>query len=562
MFLAGGGEAGALMRRLDWAATPLGSPEGWPAPLKTLVGVMLASHQPMLIVWGDAHTTLYNDGYAAMCGARHPRAMGRSFAELWHDIWDRVEPILSAAYAGEATQMDDIAFVMHRNGFPEETHFSFGYTPVRAEDGTVAGMFCACAETTAAVKSGRQTAAERERLHRLFEQSPSFVAVLEGPDHVFAFANPGYRQLVAHRDVVGRPVREALPEVAGQGFFELLDEVFRTGQGYSAHTAPLTILREPGGAPEQRYLDFVYQPMRDAVGAITGVFVEGSDVTERVKGNAALAESETRFRAMADDAPVMMWVTDAAGACLYLNRRWYEFTGQEEAQALGLGWLDAVHPDDRGWSGETFLAANARREGFRLEYRLRHTEGGYRWAIDSASPRFSADGTFLGYVGSVVDIEERRDAELALAESEERVRLAAENAEIGLWDFDPSPPPCSGRRGSRRCSASRPTCRSRWTTSMPASTRRTGRPRAPPSPPPSIPPGAPSTTSSTARSAGRTGSCAGSPPRAAACSRATGACACSAPRSTSPTARAPRPASSRPRAGSTPCSTTRRRPSS
>ena len=436
-FLAGGGEAGALMRGLDWATTPLGLPESWPQALKTLVGVMLGSRQPMLIVWGKAHTTLYNDGYAAMCGARHPAALGRPFEALWHDIWDQVEPILSAAYAGEATHRDDIAFVMHRNGYPEETHFSFGYTPVRDEAGTVTGMFCACAETTAAVTAGRQMRAERERLTRLFEQSPSFVAVLAGPDHVFAFANPAYRRLVAHRDVLGKPVREALPEIEGQGFFERLDAVYRSGETYRAYAAPVTLLREPGGTPEQRFLDFVYQPMRDASGAITDVFVEGSDVTERVQGTAALAESETRFRAMADDAPVMMWVTDAAGACLYLNRRWYEFTGQSEAQALGLGWLDAVHPDDRGWSGETFLAANARHEGFRLEYRLRHVDGAYRWAIDSASPRFSADGTFLGYIGSVVDIEERRAAELALARSEERLRLAVENAEVGLWDVDP-----------------------------------------------------------------------------------------------------------------------------
>ncbi|MFG5119173.1 PAS domain S-box protein [Methylorubrum sp. POS3] len=436
-FLSGGGETGALMRRLDWAATPLGAPEHWAPSLKTLVGVMLGSRQPMLIVWGEAHTTLYNDGYVAMCGGRHPQAMGRPFEALWHDIWDRVEPILSRAFAGEATYMDDIAFVMHRNGFPEETHFSFGYTPVPGEDGAVAGMFCTCTETTAAVKFGRQTEAERERLTRLFEQSPSFVAVVTGPNHVFAFANPAYRQLVAHRDVVGWPVREALPEIEGQGFFELLDEVYRSGESYRAHAAPVALLREPGGKPEQRYLDFVFQPMRDATGTVSGLFVEGSDVTERVRGHAALAESETRFRAMADDAPVMMWVTDAAGACLYLNRRWYEFTGQVEAQALGLGWLEAVHPDDRGWSGETFLAANARQEAFRLEYRLRHADGGYRWAIDSASPRFAADGTFLGYVGSVVDIQERRATEMALAESEERVRLAVENAEVGLWDYDP-----------------------------------------------------------------------------------------------------------------------------
>ncbi|TGN37464.1 histidine kinase, partial [Klebsiella oxytoca] len=87
--------------------------------LKTLVGVMLGSQQPMLIVWGEAHITLYNDGYAPMCGARHPHALGRPFDEVWHDIWDQVEPILSRAYAGEATHMDDISFTMHRNGYPE-----------------------------------------------------------------------------------------------------------------------------------------------------------------------------------------------------------------------------------------------------------------------------------------------------------------------------------------------------------------------------------------------------------------------------------------------------------
>lgn len=94
LFLMDGGEVGSLMRSHDWAATPLGQPEGWPQPLKTLVGVMLESRQPMLIVWGPEHTSLYNDGYAAMCGSRHPAALGRSFNELWADIWDQVEPIL------------------------------------------------------------------------------------------------------------------------------------------------------------------------------------------------------------------------------------------------------------------------------------------------------------------------------------------------------------------------------------------------------------------------------------------------------------------------------------
>ena len=181
---------------------------------------------------GTEHTTLYNDGYALMCGARHPAALGRPFDDLWHDIWDQVGPILSRAYAGESTHMDDIAFVMHRNGYPEEPHFAFGYTPVRDEMGRVAGMFCACQETTGQVLAERRSVAKRERLRQLFEQAPGFMAMLRGPEHVFELVNPAYMQLVGYRDVIGKPARQALPEVEGQGFFELLDGVYAKGEAF------------------------------------------------------------------------------------------------------------------------------------------------------------------------------------------------------------------------------------------------------------------------------------------------------------------------------------------
>jgi PAS domain S-box-containing protein len=160
------------------------------------------------------------------------------------------------------------------------------------------------------------------------------------------------------------------------------------------------------------------------------------DITARKRAEQVLRESESRFRTMADNAPVMMWVTDPDGSCTYLNQLWYAYTGQAEMEGLGLGWLDAVHPDDRGWSSETFLAANAKREPFRVEYRLQGADGQYRWFIDAAQPRLSEDGTFLGYIGSVVDIHDRKVVEDCLAETSRRLDAILDNTTQAIFLMD------------------------------------------------------------------------------------------------------------------------------
>ncbi|AUX41322.1 uncharacterized protein SOCE26_027320 [Sorangium cellulosum] len=164
--------------------------------------------------------------------------------------------------------------------------------------------------------------------------------------------------------------------------------------------------------------------LRDRDGSPLRMVGVVGDITPRKLAELTLRESEARFRNMADHASVMIWVTAPDASCTYLNRRWYEFTGQTEQTGLGFGWLAAVHPADRGASAEIFRRAHARREPFRLDYRLRRDDGVYRWCIDSASPRLGPDGEFLGYVGSVIDITERKEAELLLRESEERFRRA------------------------------------------------------------------------------------------------------------------------------------------
>ena len=160
------------------------------------------------------------------------------------------------------------------------------------------------------------------------------------------------------------------------------------------------------------------------------------DITERVRVEAALRESEARFRTMADNAPVMVWMTGADGSCTYVSQSWCEFTGQTPETALGFGWIAAIHPDDRAPSEKTFLAANEKRAAFRLEYRVRRKDGVYCWALDSATPRYDSQGEFLGYIGSVIDISERKQAEEAQRESKEILQLFIEHAPAALAMFD------------------------------------------------------------------------------------------------------------------------------
>jgi signal transduction histidine kinase/ActR/RegA family two-component response regulator len=168
--------------------------------------------------------------------------------------------------------------------------------------------------------------AERDRLRTLFRQAPSFFCVLSGPQHVFELANESYLQLVGHRDVEGKTVRDALPEVAGQGFFELLDEVYRTRKPYVGKGLQVDLVRRPGAPPQSRYLDFVYQPILDASGRSTGIFVEGYDVTDK-----HAAEQELRQLNAGLETRIAERTSDLEEAMQRLQRESAERQAAEEA---------------------------------------------------------------------------------------------------------------------------------------------------------------------------------------------------------------------------------------
>jgi PAS domain S-box-containing protein len=425
-FLADGGGAGAAIRAHDWSSSALGDPGGWPVALKTLVGVMLGANQPMFVVWGTAQILLYNDAYAEILGGKHPAALGRSFLDVWSEIADDLRPIIARAYGGDPIQMDDITLVMERHGYPEEAHFAFSYTPIRGEGGSVDGFFCACVETTERIMAERSRRAaeaalriERDRAQGVLDNMGDAFALLDR-DFRIVDVNAEAMRLESRprEEIVGRTHWEAYPDAD-----PALGDLYRHAM---ASRVPQSLEHRyvwPGG--RETWLDMRAYPVSD------GLAIFYRDITDRKRAEALLAESQARFRNMADNAPVMMWVTDPTGHCTHLNRRWYEFTGQAEGAGEGYGWIDAVHPDDRGIAEEAFVSANADRRDYRVEFRVRRADGVYRWTIDAAAARFGPDGEYLGYVGSVIDIDDRREQEAALQASTARAEaIAAEQAAI------------------------------------------------------------------------------------------------------------------------------------
>ena len=438
-FLLGGGEMGALMRAHDWKATSIGEPDTWPASLRTCVMLLLNAEQPMYIWWGPELLCFYNDAYRLSIGPeRHPGSMGRPGREVWSEVWDVIGPQVDQVLAGHGSVSHENALVpITRNGRLEQVYWTYSYNPILNPDAPteVGGILVICTETTETVLSGRRDAAERRQLAELFEQSPSFMAMLRGPEHRFELANPNYLNLIGNREIIGRTVAEALPETVSQGYVELLDEVFRSGKPYRATSAKYAHRTSHGDAAEQRYLDFVYQPIHDASGAVTGIFVEGADVTNRTLAEAALRESEARFRDIADATPVLIWISGIDKACVWFNSRWLTFTGRSIEQESGYGWIDGIHPDDLNRCVTAYNASFDRREPYRTEYRRRRFDGEWRMLDASGVPRF-IEGEFVGYIGCCIDVTEQRASARALTESEEQLRLATEAAEVGLWDVD------------------------------------------------------------------------------------------------------------------------------
>lgn len=397
---------GQLVNAHDWSQSPLGPPERWPETLVAVTSTILAAGAEIVLFWGPEYCAIYNDAYAATVGDKHPRSLGRPARAAWSELWDDLEPLLRhVRETGETYSARDRPFYIERAGYGEEVFFDVSYSAVRLPDGSTGGVLCIVSETTQRVRAARALMADRERLSQMFDQAPSFMSVLREPGHIIELANSSYLQLVGDRELIGRPLEEALPEVAQQGFVDILDNVVATGSPFRGENLKVRLQRSADGPSENRILDFVFQPIADAEGRVAAVFVEGIDVTERERRADALRESEVRFRMLANSLPALVWINDADGQVIFASQAFGTMLGVNAADLQEKGWGCIVHPDDMAAfvkTGRRHLLQPAR---FSRDVRLRTADGTDRWFHIEARPRKLGD-TFEGYVGCGIDVTE------------------------------------------------------------------------------------------------------------------------------------------------------------
>jgi PAS domain S-box-containing protein len=290
--LLGGGEAGQIIRSMNWPATPAGSPATWPQSLHTTIGILLQSHVPMFIAWGPSGILFFNDACQPLIESPASEAMGRPAQFVFTGLWNTLQPAFDQVMQGHAITLPNVILTTSRHGYNETVGFTFSCIPLVLPTGEAGGMLV--------------TASEK-------------------------------------------------------------------------------------------------------------------------------ADTEHYFRRLADTIPVMLWITRADGYCTYVNQKWYNYTGQSPAETLGNGWISVVHADDVELMENSFEAANEKRAPFNLEYRIRGADGQYRWILDSGSPMFDKDGVFEGYIGSVIDIDQRKQAEDAVSQSARRFRQLADSMPQIVW---------------------------------------------------------------------------------------------------------------------------------
>ena len=431
---------GALMRGFDWTTTSLGPPAGWPQSLKTAVSLMLRARQPVFIGWGPDLVSFYNDGYIPICGSKHPGALGRPMAQVWHEIWDQLSPINDAVMRGEPQWFENMAFDLAGRAAPGPSYFSFSYTPLLDDAGRVGGIFCSAVETTSAVRlvqqateaqAAQRTLLEREEQLRLATDAAEIgmwdVDVVNGT----MYWTPRVRAMFGVKDE---------RTVSMQDFYAGLhaEDLAATAAAFAAACDPQqralydveyrTVGLDDG---RLRWVAAKGRGLFDESGQCVRVLGTAIDITERKATEQAMevALAASRTGTFHWDIRNNRLTWDAA-----LDRLFGLRPG-EVVRSLDQ-FISLVHPDDRAEVIARCERCRDFADDFEMEFRVVYPDGSIHWLYDRGRTFVDADGRARTMTGACVDVTERKLVETALRASERELRAIADNSPDVISRFD------------------------------------------------------------------------------------------------------------------------------
>jgi PAS domain S-box-containing protein len=417
----------SLLNRFDWSSTRLGPIASWPETIRAAVRMMMLSDVPMVMLVGETDGTLiYNNGYAAFAGERHPSIFGMPVLDAWPEVADFNRENMRRGFAGETWQLNSQELVLDRGHGPAAAYIDLSYSPVVGEDGRPLAVLAIVQEVTAQVVQRQALDESAEKLDLALEASGmvgtwdwDIVGDKVTADDRFAAlfgVSPGAAAL-------GLPIadfmRAIYPDDRDRVTVEIGDALKNTGPVRFEYR-----LLNPEG--DVRWVVASGKVIADPHGRplrLPGVVV---DITQERRIAEQLAESEMRFRTLADTMPQMVWSTLPDGYHDYFNARWYEFTGVPEGSTDGEGWNGMFHPDDQQQAWSAWRHSLATGEPYRIEYRLRHHSGEYRWVLGQALPIRDSNGRIVRWFGTCTDIHEeklaREEREVIAQELSHRIK--------------------------------------------------------------------------------------------------------------------------------------------
>jgi PAS domain S-box-containing protein len=436
--LPNGGIMGARVRHHDWASTSLGPIATWPQSLKGLVNLVLAAPLPMNLLWGPELIQIYNDAYAPLMGLKHPAGLGQPAAECWPEVWEVAGPLYVRVFAGEPVVLENSQWTLNRHGVPEAAWFDNYLIPVLDENGAVGGAHVIAFETTGRVKatverdqSEQALRASEQRLQRVIETDAVGMIFFDHSGTIVdandVFLNMmGYtRAEVGRRELTWRRLTPAEWIGVSEEQMQKLAATGRIGPYEKEY------LLKDGS---RRWMLFAGRDLGDGTTAEYCL-----DITARKQAETALHASETRLQSAIDLVGLSPYTWNPVTGALDWDARLKAMWGlPPDAHVDEEVFLSGIHPEDRP-RVEATIAQCSDPTGpsvYAIEYRVIGIGDGIeRWVSTHGRTTFQ-HGRPVAFIGAALDITERRRAEAALRESDERFRQFADNSSNTLWILD------------------------------------------------------------------------------------------------------------------------------